>query len=105
MRIELLGTSFSIQSDEDPAYLEKVLEYLKQKVDEVSSSVNTKDQVKIGILAALLISDELFKFKESQQPGQNLSPHEEDEVNEITQRLIRQIDDYIEQDSSENEEI
>lgn len=99
MRIELLGTSFSIQSDEDPAYLSEIVQYLSQKIAEVSASVKTEDQVKIGILAALLISDELFKLRANQQiqPEQTLSSKDEAEVNEIAQRLIRTIDEFIQE--------
>ena len=61
MRIELLGSAFTIQSDEDPDYLRQVVQYFSDKIDEVSRSVATSDPLKISILAGILASDEYLK--------------------------------------------
>lgn len=61
IRIDLLGTSFTIQSDEDPAYLRNLVGYYRDKLNEVRRTVNTGDDLKIAILGALTVVDELFK--------------------------------------------
>lgn len=61
IRIDLLGTSFTIQSDEDPAYLRNLVGYYRDKLTEVRQSVSTNDDLKIAILGALTVVDELFK--------------------------------------------
>ncbi|WP_037545448.1 cell division protein ZapA [Spirochaeta lutea] len=101
MTINLLGTSFTIQSDEDPAYLREILSYLEAKISEVTTGVKTTDPLKISILASLLLADELHKLKNSQemlkqQAQSSLSSQEyEREVDEITKRLIRTIDECL----------
>jgi cell division protein ZapA len=99
MIINLLGTNFTIQSDEDPAYLRQILSYLEDKVQEVSSGVKTSDPLKISILAGLLLADELHKQR-NQSPiigSSNNTLNEEDEleVAEITTRLIKTIDECL----------
>lgn len=91
MKIELLGTSFVIQTDEDPKHLNDIVDYLKTKIQEVRSSVSTNDPLKIAILAALLTTDELFKERSRE------AQHEVDakQVQEITQRILAELESTI----------
>ena len=93
MKIDVLGTSFVIQSDQDPAYLRDIAEYFKEKVVEIQQSVSTVDPLKISILASMLIIDEYFKHKAGQAPVTSL---EALEAVTITQRLIRELDAMLE---------
>ncbi|NCN05463.1 MAG: cell division protein ZapA [Spirochaetales bacterium] len=96
VKIELLGTTFSIQSDEDPEYLRSMLLFLEEKIAQVKDSVPLADPLKISILTSLLIADELFKSRQEPSSESPLSRTDNDlfseEVSEITQRLIRQLD-------------
>jgi len=61
MKIELLGTSFNIETNAEPEYLNEVLDFYNIKIEEVKNSVNTSDPIKIAILAGILVVDEYFK--------------------------------------------
>jgi len=90
VQISLLGTSFSIQADEDSEYLARIVEYLGKKVQEIETSVAIKDPLRVAILTGLLLTDELFKEKErGYEAPANL---ESEEVVRITQALIERID-------------
>lgn len=93
MKIDVLGTSFVIQSDQDPSYLRDVVDFFKSKVTEIQQSVTTTDPLKISILASMLIIDDYFKFKTGQAPASSL---EELEATNIAQRLIRELDAMLE---------
>jgi cell division protein ZapA (FtsZ GTPase activity inhibitor) len=93
MKIDVLGTSFVIQSDQDPAYLRDVVDFYKSKVTEIQSSVSTNDPLKISILASMLIIDDFFKYRLGQAPAANM---DELEASAITQRLIRELDAMLE---------
>ena len=99
VRIELLGTSFTIQSDEDPTYLREVVSYFSRKVDEVSRSVATADPLKISILAGILSANEFLKLRDD--PGVTEAPRGADasQIAEITSRLIAALDEGLEDDS------
>ncbi len=95
MRIELLGTSFQIQSDESPEYIEKILNHYSDRVREIESSVATGDPLKKAILAALLVTDELFRerdHKTTPPRGVNLPADHVAEIEKITLSLIDKID-------------
>lgn len=74
MKVEMLGTSFTLQSDEDPVYLEQVTRFYESKIEEIRDSVETRDPVKLAILAGILVVDDLFKSGAAGQPRLQPSP-------------------------------
>lgn len=86
IEVSLLGSSFTIQSKYDPAYMAEVIGFLQGKIREVQTGSTIKDNLKIALLAALNVVDELFRLK--------ARPEESDsrEIKEITERLIETID-------------
>jgi cell division protein ZapA len=94
MRIELLGASFQIQSDESPEYIEQLLEHFRSRVDQIEETVATGDPLKKSILAALLVTDELFSEREHRDASGSvrIAPEEASEIEEITTRIISSID-------------
>ncbi len=90
MRIELLGTAFNLETDQDPEYLADCVDYLRTKVQEVEGSVPTSDPLNLAILAGLLSVDELFRERSKQ--GSEVTPAAEAEIETITRRMIEKID-------------
>jgi cell division protein ZapA (FtsZ GTPase activity inhibitor) len=88
-QINVLGTNFSIQTDEDPEYLRKVISYLKEKIKQIEASVPTKEPLRISLMASILIIDELFKARASR--GAN-DIEEVPQAEEIASRIIDRID-------------
>lgn len=90
--IHVLGTSFAVQTDESPEYVEKLVDFVKAKIAGLQKSIETRDQLRIAVLAAILIADELFKEREK-QPG---SGSGDDEISNMTQNIIAKIDKALE---------
>lgn len=61
VRVDLLGTSFAVESDEEPEYMQRLVAYYAGRVKEIERGVKTNDRLKQAILAALLVTDELFR--------------------------------------------
>jgi cell division protein ZapA (FtsZ GTPase activity inhibitor) len=90
VEVNILGTSFTVQSGGDPQHLHRVVEYLKKKVEEIQQKYadsTTKDPVKISLLAGLNLVDELFRAQGVETTGE-----EAVELQRITERLIDTID-------------
>lgn len=82
IEVNILGSSFTIQSRYDPRYMGEVIAYLKDKIREIQASSGAQDPLKIALLAALNVVDELLaKRGESSR-----------EIEELTERLIERID-------------
>lgn len=83
-QVQLLGTSFTVQTDEDPEYFEGLLSYIRKKTDEIERSVRAKDPLKTAILTSLTIADDLHK-------GKGMTD-EQAEAERITLDIIERID-------------
>lgn len=63
LQIDTLGTSFSIQTDEKPEYLNVLYSHLKKTIQDIENASGIDDPLKIAILAGIQITDELYKEK------------------------------------------
>ena len=86
--VELLGTSFTIRSEEDPAYLNEVMSYFRERLEATAALVSWSDPLKVSIVAALNVVDELFK----ERMVNGTATEEARKTGEIASRLIGQID-------------
>ncbi len=82
IEVNILGSSFTIQSRYDPRYMGEVIAYLKDKIREIQASSGAQDPLKIALLAALNVVDELLARR-----GESSR-----EIEELTERLIERID-------------
>ena len=93
LAVNILGSSFTIQSNGDLQHLQRVVDYLEQKVEEIqrkyAESV-TQDPVKIGLLAGLNAIDELLR-----RQGVEAAAGDAVELQRITERLIDRIDESL----------
>lgn len=65
LKINIYGTEYPIKSDSetDTEYIRKVAEYVDKKMREIDQNSKSKSSLKVAILAALNITDELFQEK------------------------------------------
>jgi len=61
LKVNIYGTDYPIKGNTNTEYIKKVAEYVDQKMHEVDQSVAVVSTLKVAILAALNIADELFK--------------------------------------------
>ncbi len=74
LKIDLLGTSFTIKASEDDVYLKKLLGYYSKLVDQIRSSGILHDRLQISVLAGIMLCDELYKEKSEKMHGVKESP-------------------------------
>jgi cell division protein ZapA (FtsZ GTPase activity inhibitor) len=104
LRIDILGTSFAIQSEEKPEYLKAIYDYLKMKIGETKIGSQGTDPLKISILTCLNCIDELFKERErsyrinhpnAQFPAIPAIGENNKEIDEVAARIIKKIDESL----------
>jgi len=96
-QINLLGTSFTIKTDEDPDYLKQIMWYLEKKTNETASSVNIQDPLKISVLTSMTLVDELLKMHNNNgQSTQSYSKIEEQKIEQTTHKLMDDLDKALE---------
>ncbi len=81
LKVNIYGTEYPIKGDADVDYILKVAEYVDQKMREIDQQLVSKAPVKVAILAALNITDELF--------------HERLEKSELIEKYERKIQELL----------
>lgn len=90
--INVFGEDYAIRSDSDQEYTKKVAKYLNRKMKEVADSLSTRTYSKVAVLAAMNITDELFKEKIDRENTFS-------QVEEKAQTLLKWLDDKLGQEA------
>jgi cell division protein ZapA len=61
VKVNIFGTEYPIKGDSDADYVQDVASYVNNKMIEIEKSLTAKSLIKVAILAALNIADELYK--------------------------------------------
>ncbi len=67
MKIDIYDQSYNVNAGENEEYLKDLAAYVDTKMREASEATRTVDSLKVAVLAALNIADELFTLRERQQ--------------------------------------
>jgi len=94
VRVELLGASFAIQTDESKEYVESLLAYLGSKIETVKSASKVDDPLKASLLAGIFLVDELYRERVDASIRSGLAATDVD-VGAVADRLITRIDESL----------
>jgi|GEM_PF-445249 cell division protein ZapA len=64
-RVTIFGETYSIKSQAEPEYTNKVAEQVDRTMHMIKKQVGLQDPLKIAILASMSITDELFQARET----------------------------------------
>ena len=95
VKVNILGQDYVVRSAAGQKYLEKVAAYVDEKMEEIKASgIDDSQQLRIAILAAMNITDELFTYKKEKK---KFVDKVEAKTNAITEFIENRIH-YIEAD-------
>ena len=84
VHVEIFGQTYAVRAGADPRYVEALAAYVDAQMREVSRSGGAVDSVRIAVLAALNIADELFRLREKARDAGG-------ETRERADKLARQL--------------
>lgn len=67
MKIDIYDQSYNVNTDQNEEYLQKLAAYVDSKMRAVGEAARTVDSLKVAVLAALNIADEMFTLRERQR--------------------------------------
>ena len=73
--VEIFGASYPVRGEQDGAYLRELAAVVDRKMQAIAGEMDSSDTVKIAILAALNLADELSRVVK-QQDGERLRVQE-----------------------------
>jgi cell division protein ZapA len=91
IKVNIWGIEYGLKSDADPQYIQELAAYVDQKMRKLSEGTVVKSQLKIAVLAALNIADELFRLKLKHE---KLIKEIEQTSDELTENLESYLDQY-----------
>ena len=63
VQVEIFGQVYSIKGKDDPASIRDLAAFVDAKMKEVQKGTGTSDPLRVAILTALTISDELYRLR------------------------------------------
>ncbi len=82
IHVDIFGQSYAVKAGADPGYVEALAAFVDAQMKDVSRSSAAVDSVRIAVLAALNLADEVFRLRKQLEDAQSLaqsSGHSSDE--------------------------
>ena len=89
IRVEIYNQTYNIRSDGDTEYIIQLAEFVDGRMREISSGTLTVDSLKVAILAALHIADELHRLKNMHEQADAQLGARSAECAEMLDRLLK----------------
>jgi cell division protein ZapA len=89
IRVEIYNQTYNIRSDGDTEYIIQLAEFVDSRMREISSGTLTVDSLKVAILAALHIADELHRLKNMHEQADSQLAARSTECAEMLDRLLK----------------
>jgi cell division protein ZapA len=62
-KVVIYNQTYSLRSDHSPEYIHQLADYVNQRMTEIASATMTVDSLRVAILAAIQIADELHRAR------------------------------------------
>ncbi|MGB8507246.1 MAG: cell division protein ZapA [Pyrinomonadaceae bacterium] len=89
IRVEIYNQTYNIRSDGDSEYVTGLAEFVDLRMREISSGTLTVDSLKVAILAALHIADELHRLKRLHEQADTQLASRSAECAEMLDRVLK----------------
>jgi cell division protein ZapA len=89
VRVEIYNQTYNIRSDGDTEYIIQLAEFVDSRMREISSGTLTVDSLKVAILAALHIADELHRLKQLHEQADSQLAARSGECAEMLDKLLK----------------
>jgi cell division protein ZapA len=89
IRVEIYNQIYNIRSDGDSEYVTGLAEFVDQRMREISSGSLTVDSLKVAILAALHIADELHRLRRLHDQADSQLASRSGECAEMLDRILK----------------
>ena len=81
VKVEIYGQAYTMGGDLDEAYVQKLARYVDEKMAAVAQATQTVDSVRVAVLAAMAIADELHSRQQD-------TGHRDDALRERAQQCL-----------------
>jgi cell division protein ZapA len=90
IKVQIYDQTYHVAGDLDPAYVEELAQHVDTRMREVARATGTVDTVKVAVLAALAIADELHTLNQSREEGREVLRERAERCLKLVERAIQQ---------------
>jgi cell division protein ZapA len=88
LSVEIHGQRYPIRSSLDPEYVLRLAAYVDQKIGAAADSTPSGDSLRLAVLAALNIADELFRIREATRARDTEIAERASELEQLVDRVL-----------------
>ena len=88
LSVEIHGQRYPIRSTLDPAYVARLATYVDEKMRAAADSTPTGDALRLAVLAALNVADELFRCRDASRARTGELAERAGELEKILDRML-----------------
>ena len=88
MPVEIQGQRYPIRSSLDPEYVARLALYVEEKMRAAGDSTPTGDSLRLAVLAALNIADELFRCRDANRTRDGQLAERAGELERLLDRVL-----------------
>ena len=89
-KVTIYDQTYNVAGDLDPAYVEELAQHVDARMREIARATDLVDSVKIAVLAALSISDELQTLRSSRGEGRAELRERAEQCLRLVERALQQ---------------
>jgi cell division protein ZapA len=94
IKVVIYNQTYNLRSDHDPSYIQELADFVDRRMNDIARATMTVDSLRVAILAALQIADELFQARKQMRET-------EAEIAERSTRYAELLDQFLRADSFE----
>ena len=105
VRVTIFGNEYTIRGEADGEYIRELARYVDGKMQEISTSARLSIPLKVGILAAINLADEVFRLRAARtgngpEPGRESAGEPPGLAPEALSALCAHIEDVLREDEA-----
>jgi cell division protein ZapA len=86
--VDIAGQRYPIRSSLDPEYVTRLAMYVDEKIRAAADSTPTGDSLRLAVLAALNVADELFRCREANRERDGQLAERAGELERLLDRVL-----------------
>ncbi len=86
VQVEIFGQVYNIKGTDDAAPIRELASFLDARMKDVQKGTGTSDPLRVAILTALTISDELFRLRTENDETGAIAQRAADSLLQLTER-------------------
>jgi cell division protein ZapA len=102
VRVSIFGSEYTIRGEADGEYIRELARYVDGKMQEIARNTGLTIPLKVGILAAINLADEIYRLraarKDQENPAENMNEKPAGVATEAIAALCAHIEEALQEE-------